>query len=1025
MKTNMHRNIFKEPPKRFRPVPFWFWNETREEKFNAELIKKQIDDFHEKGLGGFIIFNKPTNEVTEQFGYVAEEYLSDKWFNACRIAVEKGSSLGMEVWINDGFDFPPGDLGGKMENILPEAYQRELIFSKTDKLPIGTKNILSVVANPKNNSNFENTVDITDGKTLLDNSVEYDFWVTKVEKPARPRGHLHRFPDFLDPQVSAVFIRETYEKYKFNLGDLFGGKLTGFFADCDARRAGYYPWAREFDSRFAATFGYSIKEHLPALWMDFGRISKKVRYDYYSFISQLYSDWFKNCYEWCKDNNLKYMYHTSDTGPFSVNPDSNAYCNRSSYFIEGAFSEVNCHCDYIGTDHELMALNGGLHFDPVYKGKKTNWNPESIIWGISGGRNNHERLLSENKTYGDIRAKLASSNAHCKGKAGAMCEAYAATNWSATLEDLKWITDWQASQGITKFVPHAFFYSIEGYRKQFAPPNHYKQNHLWNNYKYFTDYTARVCSILSAGSHVADIAVIEPLESLWKNKNYDPITFFDLLDILNHSPWDYDVISEDDLRNAVIYKKSLSLLDENYKIVILAGLTDISEITIEKLKKIALNGGCVIELGCNFDIAGAVKIKHESFDNRFIVAKNPVIDAIKKVVLPDVIFFDKNHKTINSIHFTHRTTPQHDVYFVANLEGEKICSITANIAKTEFEPMIWNPTTGEIFKAKAKNSDTRTEVSIDLPFKSSIFIVVPKTAENTSENEISPSALIETQDSFDAFPLCDWQVTSLQDNILPISVWKDAGAHKICPAGQSNNSKDLYFEFNAEPCNCQLLIPDFLEQENIYINNNKLDVPVSVSKIIFDAKYLAYDVSVFINNGRNQIMLSADKFSNLEKMEYRPAYLCGDFKIDITAAQLNFTEYRRWYQFRSCIADDTKIMIYRDNKKLGLGDWSKQGYPFYSGKVRYTTCFNLKQHQNIILSIGKLCGCATVAVNGCHADAINWPPYELNITDKMKSGDNTLTITVENTDANLLEEYPEKSGIENIKLLFMRPTILE
>ena len=253
---------------------------------------------------------------------------------------------------------------------------------------------------------------------------------------------------------------------------------------------------------------------------------------------------------------------------------------------------------------------------------------------------------------------------------------------------------------------------------------------------------------------------------------------------------------------------------------------------------------------------------------------------------------------------------------------------------------------------------------------------------------------------------------------MPISVWKDVNTHKICPAGQSNNSKDLYFEFNAEPCNCQLLIPDFLEQENIYINNNKLDVPVSASKIIFDARYLAYDVSVFVKNGRNQIMLSADKF-NLEKMEYRPAYLCGNFKIDITAAQLNFTEYRRWYQFRSCIADDTKIMIYRDNKKLGLGDWSKQGYPFYSGKVRYTTRFNLKQHQNIILSIGKLCGCATVAVNGCHAGAINWPPYELNITDKIKSGDNTLAITVENTDANLLEEYPEKSGIENIKLLFI------
>jgi hypothetical protein len=1013
-------NIFKEPPKSSRPIPFWFWNETREDKFNAELIKKQIDEFHEKGLGGFIIFNKPTDEVAEQFGYTAEEYLSDKWFNACRIAIERGSSLGMEVWINDGFDFPPGDLGGKMEKILPQAYQRELIFSKTDKLPSDIKNTLSIIVNPPNNSGFENTIDITDGKTLLDDSIKYDFLITKVEKPARPQGHLHRFPDFLDPQVNAVFIRETYEKYKSQLGDLFGSKLTGFFADCDARRASYYPWARDFDSRFEERFGYSIKKHLPALWIDFGQTSKKIKYDYYSFISQLYSSWFKNCYKWCKDNNLKYMYHTSDTGPFSVNPDSNAYCSRSSSFIEGAFSEVNCHGDYIGTDHELMALNGGLHFDPIFKGKKTNWYPDPIIWGLSDSHNNYERLLSENKTYGDVRAKLASSNAHCKGKAGAMCEAYAATNWSATLEDLKWITDWQASQGITKFVPHAFFYSIEGYRKNFAPPNHYKQNHLWNNYKYFTDYIARVCSTLSTGRHVADIAVIDPLESLWKDKNYNSVIFFDLLDILNHSSWDYDVISEEDLKNSTISKKSLNLLDEKYKVIILAGLTDISEITTRKLKDFVSGGGSVIALSCNLDIAGAIKIEHESFDNHFIVTKTPIIDEIRKIVDPDIVFFDKNHEIINCIHFTHRTTQQQDIYFIANLEGEKICNITASLLKTEFEPMIWNPTTGEISKARAKNLNTRTEISIELPFKSSVFIVIPKVTGSILEKEISPSVFMKIRDVFNIISLGDWQVLPLQDNILPVSIWKDANTHKICPAEQSNNIKDLYFEFNAQPCNCQILIPDFLETENICINSNKLNTTFSTSKIIFDAKYLAYNVSAFIKNGKNQILLSAGKFSNLEKMEYRPVYLCGNFKIDITASQLNLTNYRRWYHFKSCIADDTTITIYGDDKKLCLGDWSKQGYPFYSSKVKYTTSFNLKQPQNVVLSVGKLYGCATVEVNGHHTGAINWPPYELDITNRIKSGDNTLAITVENTNANILEEYPEKSGIENIKLLLIR-----
>ncbi len=44
-----------------------------------------------------------------------------------------------------------------------------------------------------------------------------------------------------------------------------------------------------------------------------------------------------------------------------------------------------------------------------------------------------------------------------------------------------------------------------------------------------------------------------------ENKNYDPVVFFDLLDILNHSPWDYDVISENDLENSTISGGSLNL----------------------------------------------------------------------------------------------------------------------------------------------------------------------------------------------------------------------------------------------------------------------------------------------------------------------------------------------------------------------------------------------------------------------------------------------------------------------------------
>jgi len=703
------------------------------------------------------------------------------------------------------------------------------------------------------------------------------------------------------------------------------------------------------------------------------------------------------------------MYHTSDTGPFSFNPSSDAYCMRSSYFIEGAFSQVNSQGDYVGTDHELMALNAGLHFDPVFKGKKTNWNPDHLIWGVSESRNNHERLLTQNKTYGDVRAKFASSNAHCKHKEGTMCEAYAATNWSATLEDLKWITDWQASQGITKFVPHAFFYSIEGYRKEFAPPNHYKQNHLWSNYRYFTNYIAKVCAMLSVGSHVGNIAVIEPVESLWKDKKYNPIIFFDLLDILNHSSWDYDVVSVLLVMNMTISNKCMNLLNEEYKLIILAGLTHISELTANKLKDFIHNGGSVFELECDLGIEGALKVKHESYDNNFITTEVPIYHEIKKNLEPDLIFYDKTN-VINSVHFTHRTTLQYELYFVANLEGENLSDVTVSLKKSDFEPFIYNPTTCQAFKGKIIHRGDRTEIAIYLPFKSSLFIVVPK----LSIDEISPFVFTESPEYPEIISLDNWQVLPMQENIMPISLWKDLKTNQICPAGQSNESTNFYFEFDAKPCHCKLLIPDFLENDSICINNNKLQV--TARETVFDANYLTYDISAFIRKGKNLIVLSISKLSNQEKMEYCPIYLSGDFKVSITANQLDFTNYREWYHFKSCIANDTKVAIFKDNKKLHLGDWAKQGYPFYSGKVQYIAAFNLKQHHNVILSIDKLYGSATVEVNSHHVGTINWPPYELDITKCVKSGSNLLIITVENTNANILEEYPEKSGIANIRL---------
>ena len=52
-----------------------------------------------------------------------------------------------------------------------------------------------------------------------------------------------------------------------------------------------------------------------------------------------------------------------------------------------------------------------------------------------------------------------------------------------------------------------------------------------------------------------------------------------------------------------------------------------------------------------------------------------------------------------------------------------------------------------------------------------------------------------------------------------------------------------------------------------------------------------------------------------------------------------------------------------------------------------------------------------VLVNGQRAAVRLWEPYEVELTDHLQPGDNTLELRVANTPINLLEAVPRPSGL--------------
>ena len=457
----------------YRPVPFFFINTTDPEDISLASAEILMHKMKEAGYGGALLFNKPPT------GFNQKLYLSEAWYKALENFCIAAKKEGLVIWINDGWDFPPGDAGGRILEADPTLYQYHL--------------------------------EQMEDRTIQPVKTEWGF------------------PAFEEPRSSELFHQFVYEGLAEHLGKYFGDPLVGIFSDADNRRINaftlkktkshlYFPWCKTLPEQFQAKFGYDLMPHLHEIY---SLADNQVSSDYWALVSELYQNWFASNYRWCQEHGLRYSFHTSDTGP--LDPKE---CRRSSAFSEGETLKLANHCDYPGTDHELFVLDGGTHYDNRYFVPEVNRGGGLERW--------HHPAFHD--TSHDIRAKIVSSASYLYGKKRTLCEAFAATNWEATPEKLRWIASWQIMQGINFFVPHAVHIKLFGSTKFFAPPE-FLHGLPMSALREFNDFLAKYSMIAAQGEYRPQLAVLDPTPNLWRGKT--PGHFFEICDKLNHMAIDY------------------------------------------------------------------------------------------------------------------------------------------------------------------------------------------------------------------------------------------------------------------------------------------------------------------------------------------------------------------------------------------------------------------------------------------------------------------------------------------------------
>ncbi len=291
----MNKNIifeqeFRDPPKEFSVMPFWFWNDELKE---AEIIR-QIADFESHGVYGFVIHARIG--LPEDIGW-----MSDKMIGCMKLAVAEAHKHGMYVVLYDDGMYPSGSSSGQVVKENPAFAERML-----DKIDIAQGeepelqpdwDLVTVIERPDGKRLA--VVDRPSGGTMrglhfLD------------ENPANVIEDRPPLADLLNPEAVNSFIRLVYNRYYKELGQYFGNTVFAIFTDEPHLGNGTCGILQEVNR----ILGYDFTPYLADLWYDDHENSGQRRAEYQRAISiRAEETYYTPLSKWCEAHGIALTGH--------------------------------------------------------------------------------------------------------------------------------------------------------------------------------------------------------------------------------------------------------------------------------------------------------------------------------------------------------------------------------------------------------------------------------------------------------------------------------------------------------------------------------------------------------------------------------------------------------------------------------------------------------------------------------------------------------------------------------------------
>jgi len=974
VKTDRTKQTFRDPGNEWRGAPFWGWNDD----LDPSELSRQVREIKHGGFGGFFMHSR--NGLVTPF-------MSERWMECVATAVEEARKQGLQAWLYDEDRWPSGFAGGLVVRRNPDFGMKYL-----EPKPDGQGKYRFAVE--RQNGRLQAYRRLKDGEQP---GVREDLESFSAEiAPPAPWFNDLPYADNMDPESVRAFLDICFEPYR-RFSQQFGKTVPGIFTDepdvyCvhNLPHGQRIPWTWRLPAEFKKRHGYDLLDRLPELYSGHPDFFK-TRHDYWRTVTELFTEAYcKQLGEWCERNGLELTGHMLSEQDFE----------------------------------DLILVSGAAMPGLEYMQRP----------GID--------ILAE-QVRETITCKQASSVAHQMGHPRTLSETYACSGWHLTFEGQKWSGDWQTVLGINTRCQSIVFYSLRGARKRDWPPAIDFHQPWWKYFPVIEEYYARACFFSAIGKPVREVLLLHNISTAWGDvpdyatRRRHGEHLLKVAEDLLALHYDFDLGDEIILsRHASVKGRRLSVGKAAYNVVVVPESISIFRSTAELLRQFLAAGGKVIAMRRRpTRIEGELSPELDAlFAHKNVILISPAraeLEDALRVALPRHVSITAGAgREVAPVIYQERSHQGRSYFLLANRDREAGYHLRLELPG-EGAVEQWDLETGKIAPHAAHLAEGKTVTEVELPPTGSAALVLdpkkrPLARPAPRQNTIRRIALRR-----------DWQVRRSMENslLLDRSQWRFAGgewseempvwlAQKQLrtemglrdistdyvpqpwvrfaePSTVPPRSVELRFTFRVDraPQSGVDLAVESAELFRLQVNGQPVE---SRAKGWWLDKSIDRVPLANLRQGENELILACD-YRDAPEYELEDCYLVGEFGV---------------------VRQTDAITL--EPKRIGIGDWCDQGYPYYAGNLFYgqELGLRLKPGQKAILEVGPHFGaCLATHVNGKLAGVRGWPPYEFDLTRRLRAGRNWVELEVCGSPRNLLgpnhlpERRPEKTGPHNFFLL--------